>query len=1314
MEVRMTVHLPRRLPRPVDVVVRWEGRPRVAALRRALRDGLGEPVDVLVVGGRPVADDAVLGMPPLLDGVSVAVLPAVRAGPPPSEGAGGAAGVLRIAVVGGPDAGRSRPLLPPGLDVGRGPASGLRVEDPSLSRVHARVVVDASGVHVEDVGSTNGVLVDGVRVEGRCGVDTRSAVVVGGSTLRLRRPVGAGLPVVHPGDGTAVVHPVAAASTPGVSRRVRAPDPPSEPHRTRVPWLAALVPVPVALGLAVVLGPHLLAFALLGPVMVLATTLGDRWSGGRTRRRSRADHAAAVLAARADLAAALDTESRRRHAVNPDPHAVLELVEHRLPGLWSAPGPGATVRLGLGDVVAATQWVTATGPEPVTVRDVPVVVDLAAVRVLGVVGSRGEVRRTLDWVLGQLCAALRPGRLRLVLPEDDPGLAGWRLVPAAAADAPAAGAVTVVVASTAHGGGAPSPPEDGVVILATAARDQLPAGCAVLEPGEDGRHRLTTPDGSVTLLRADGVGGWWADRVQRALAPLRLPAHGGPDRLPARLELRDLLGPDRLTVDGVRAHWEQAGGDGPVAVVGRHPGGVLRLDLRRDGPHVLVGGTTGSGKSEFLRTLVVGLALESPPERLTLLLVDFKGGAAFGACATLPHVVGLLTDLDDHLVERALSSLRAELRRREEVLAAAGAADVDDLPPGPVRDSLPRLVLVVDELRALVDALPDLARGLVRLAAQGRSLGIHLVLATQRPGGAVTGEVRANVDLRIAFRVRDRSDSVDVVEDPGAADLDPDLPGRALARGADGAVTAFQAALVTPAPRSGGDAVEVEVLDGVCTAPLADAPPRDRAREVAAVVDVLRAAAAGRAALRPRAPWLPSLLPVVRRGDPDAGPGVLAVVDEPDLQRRRPLGLDDDVAVWRFVGRPRTGRTSALRALVTSAVEQRSAGGLHVHVVESGGALAAALAGVPHLGTACRTGDAEAFAALIAHLTGEVARRREAPDRSAACPRLLLVVDGWEALVEADDPRSAEPGSDLLLRLLRDGAGVGLVAAVAGGRALLQTRWQGLGGRTVLLGPPDPLDAAVAGVRAGDLPHDPPPGRGLLAEDRRELQVVAVSPEDLGRAVAGPQAGRDPVPWRYRPLPVVVRRSEVPGSPPDGLLLGVSGPTASPWTWSPRGTAGRLLVAGPPRSGRTNALRVLAEAASRAGRPVVLVGPDDEPEVLTRLLGRHPDLLVLVDDVDRVVDGPLEPVLSEAARRADRGDGALVVATTASSLGSRFRGLDVDTARRGHALLLSPSSRDGDVVGVRLPRAGTASIVPGRGVVVSDGRVSAVQVLLDG
>ncbi len=441
----------------------------------------------------------------------------------------------------------------------------------------------------------------------------------------------------------------------------------------------------------------------------------------------------------------------------------------------------------------------------------------------------------------------------------------------------------------------------GLVLVAAPEGAGLPDGCRRrVEVLGGGWHVLTTPDDTARFV-GDGVGPAWRDRLARALAPLREDGAGAA-ALPRSQVIAEVVGAEALTPDGLGHRWSTS--RGPTATVGSTADGPFVLDLAIDGPHVLVGGTTGSGKSEFLRTLVTGLALDSPPERLTLLLVDFKGGAAFGPCADLPHVVGLVTDLDDHLVRRVLVSLEAELRRRERMLAGVGAADVTDYqrraPQG--AEPLPRLVVVVDELRALVDEHPDAVSGLVRVAAQGRSLGIHLVLATQRPAGTITAEVQANVNLRLAFRVRDRADSVHVVEDDAAARLPADVPGRGVARGGDGALTTFQVALVAPAPTVTSP---VEVRAAGLVAP--GRPDREghRSAELATVVEVVRRTHRASGGTPPRRPWLPPL-------PSDLGPGEVAAGT---IATGRRAGPPATVAVG--VGRPRPavegGRSPAHR-----------------------------------------------------------------------------------------------------------------------------------------------------------------------------------------------------------------------------------------------------------------------------------------------------------------------------------------------------------------------------------------------------------------
>src|SRR6185312_9273348 len=158
----------------------------------------------------------------------------------------------------------------------------------------------------------------------------------------------------------------------------------------------------------------------------------------------------------------------------------------------------------------------------------------------------------------------------------------------------------------------------------------------------------------------------------------------------------------------------------------------------------------------------------------------YKGGAAFGACSSLPHTVGFVTDLDGGLAERALVSLTAELKRRETLLAHEGVADIDAYRNTGQR--LARLVIVVDEFASLAEELPDFVGGLVGIAQRGRSLGVHLILATQRPEGAVSADIRANTRLRICLAVAREAESRDVIDSTAATAISRTTPGRALVR----------------------------------------------------------------------------------------------------------------------------------------------------------------------------------------------------------------------------------------------------------------------------------------------------------------------------------------------------------------------------------------------------------------------------------------------------------------------------------------------------------------------------------------------------
>jgi S-DNA-T family DNA segregation ATPase FtsK/SpoIIIE len=201
--------------------------------------------------------------------------------------------------------------------------------------------------------------------------------------------------------------------------------------------------------------------------------------------------------------------------------------------------------------------------------------------------------------------------------------------------------------------------------------------------------------------------------------------------------------------------------------------GVVAIDLIGAGPHALVGGTTGSGKSELLRALALGWAASASPSSAQLLFVDFKGGATFDRLTELPHAVGLVTDLDPIVAQRAVRSLRAELRNRERALADAGLRDVREQP-----SLLPRLLVLVDEFATLVSTFPELHAEFSDVAARGRSLGVHLVLCTQHPASVVRDAIAANCPVRLSFRVTDAGSGGIIGE--RARELIAAPPGRAV------------------------------------------------------------------------------------------------------------------------------------------------------------------------------------------------------------------------------------------------------------------------------------------------------------------------------------------------------------------------------------------------------------------------------------------------------------------------------------------------------------------------------------------------------
>lgn len=785
---------------------------------------------------------------------------------------------------------------------------------------------------------------------------------------------------------------------------------------------------------------------------------------------------------------------------------------------------------------------------------------------------------------------------------------------------------------------------------------------------------------------------------------------------PRDATLGDLPGvppPDGLAV---AAAWARDGAAAHLAApLGTGTGGeACVLDLVRDGPHALIAGTTGAGKSELLTTLVLSLALLHPPARLAVLLIDFKGGSGLGPLARLPHVVGHVHDLDLATARRTLVGLRAELRRREGILTARGCTDLAELDPGdPVTPG--RLLVVVDELRALVDDLPEAGAVLARLAAQGRSLGLHLVLATQRPAGAVTADLRANVSLRLALRVADEEDSRDVVGTPAAAHVDVGQPGRALVRVGSRPVTTLQVARA----RHRRERPPVRLLPHGHHDPpgwRAGAPTDD---DVGAWVAACRVAAADRPG--PPVPWvpeLPSTLPADATGsDPTDADGLLvAVADLPQEQRRADVRWHGRNGPLLAAGGPRSGRSTTLLTVGTHAL----LAGSSVHAIGLPDPLVARLrdASHEHVGTTVPLGDTHRVLLLLDAL---------ATGAPAAAPRTLLLVDGVDVLLEELGQHARGIGLDLLSGLLRRPP-VGVHVAASGAVTPGLARLQGSFGLRLVLPVPDAgLDAQLGVPRELSGPRTAP-GRAVACTGAGAALAQVVLPSSAPAMVPGP----DVAPLRLgrlpdRCAPPRVRPTDAAHRP---VPLGLGGPLPEQVGVDP---ARPLVVTGPPGSGRSSTLRTLARGWAARGHPVVLVrvgtAPEDAvpgvevlgPAAAAEQLDRRvptgataaPAPVVLVDDVDlveRQVPGMaarLEELLVGHPRV-----GHVVLATTTEQAATGFRGPVAAALRCRQVLVLDARGpAAGDLLGP------TAALhvdphrrPPGRGVLRDGHRLVRVQV----
>lgn len=813
-------------------------------------------------------------------------------------------------------------------------------------------------------------------------------LTVGSVLLRMSAPVEADAAVTESADGFGIDYNRPPRIAPHLDgERVRLPSPPSAPAKR--PFPAAMMIAPVIMGffmVAIFKSYYFLAFILLGPMMMVSNWVTGRRSARKEYEEADRQYNRRRVVVEDGVREAVARERRIRHVTAPDPAAVALMATGPGSRLWERrrhDPDHLVLRLGTADQPSLRELEDPARDENHrTIRwnipDAPIGMDLTGHGVVGVAGPAAEVQPLARWMAVQAAVLHTPRDLRIVLLTDSSRAGDWawvRWLPHVRPAAPGgplvligndpestAARVSELVAqiqvrkrATGSDRNAALVGPD-VLVIADGARRlrDVPGMVQVLTEGPatrvfslclDEQERLLPEESTGVVLaeagrltvkrpgtpevpgvRADQVTPEWCEQVARAVAPVRDVSPEHDAGLPQRVKLLDLLNQEPPSAEKILAGWRSR----PAAtsfVLGSGFEGPFSLDLVQDGPHGLVAGTTGSGKSELLQTFVASLATANRPDELTFVLVDYKGGSAFKECANLPHTLGMVTDLDAHLVERALESLGAELMRREHVLAAADAKDLPEYQAkraaDPTLAPLPRLLLVIDEFATLVREVPDFVPGLISIAQRGRSLGIHLILATQRPAGVVTADIRANTNLRIALRVTDTSESQDVIDVNDAVDISATTPGRALVRRGPKSADPFQTAWVgaeRPRPKS---AEETEADSGTRKPVVASELSWDALGRAAApaasevvltqsvqapaptdlqvLVDEIRGAADQIEDYTPQpSPWLPALERRVLLDDLDAMNPVregrllipYALEDVPQLQQRHVAAAD--------------------------------------------------------------------------------------------------------------------------------------------------------------------------------------------------------------------------------------------------------------------------------------------------------------------------------------------------------------------------------------------------------------------------------------
>jgi DNA segregation ATPase FtsK/SpoIIIE, S-DNA-T family len=1195
--------------------------------------------------------------------------------------------------------------------------------------------------------------------------------------------------------------------------------PPQLPHSATPSGLMRVLPVGMSIatmgvmavtfsGSGVARSPAFLAFPMM---MLLSFALTSLTQRGRRRGgeidAGRTDYLGYLTRLRRTVA---ETAAAQRTALtwsHPDPAALWTLIGG--PRMWERRATDhdfCWVRVGVGTRPLSTKLLApelhaGQRADPVTaaaanrfihthatIASAPIAVELTGGTSVTVDGDLAEVRGLLRAMICQLVVLHPPDQLRIVGVVDVRNRSHWdwlKWLPhnqhPAVSDS--AGTVRMVYHSAAAAQcaltGAALPPHVVVIEDLEGSGDLDSAGtitgAIVLKagPGRTGSPLTIKAAGAVpALTHPDQMDPVDALICARRLAAYRVDARSDRDLGPG---WSSLVGIDDIAHFDPTALWRSSDQHARLRVpIGSTVDGApLELDIKEAaengmGPHGLCVGATGSGKSELLRTVALGMMARNSPEVLNLLLIDFKGGATFLDLARAPHVAAVITNLCEEapLVARMQDALAGEMNRRQELLRTAGCAGVAAYEQvrrtGAALPALPALFIVVDEFSELLSQHPGFADMFVAIGRLGRSLGMHLLLASQRLDEGRLRGLEAHLSYRVCLKTLSASESRIVLGTADAYEL-PNTPGAGLLRSGSGELTRFQTAFVSGPLCADGPArdtvsahpetsASVQMFTAQAVGPIArvadpdGTPPPTMLRTV---LDQLsgHGPPAHRVWLPPlgSAPPLHSLL---RDAEWKRLTVVIGIVDRPFEQRRTPLVVDLSAAAGNvaIVGAPQSGKSTTLRTLITALARTHDPGQVQFYCLDFGGGTLGSLRALPHVGAIATRAEPRLVARMIAEIES-ILRSREA----ACCEQnvdggdpfgdVFLIIDGWASLRhEFDEVEEA------INSIAGQGLSFGIHVVLSASRwAEIRPSLKDQIGTRIELRLGDPADSELDRKRAHEVPRDRP-GRGLSHDG---LHMVISSPIDVDELRCGHgELAAPPVPLLPTHVDhhVVVDRT---GNEFDGrMVLGLEERRLRPVAVDFERDS-HLLILGDNECGKTATLRTLCREIVRTKTAVEaqlllidfrrgLLGVVESrhlagyamsptalralmPDTLDLLRSRMPaadvtqaqlrarswwsgpDVYVVVDDYDLVATpagNPLLVLLEYLPHARDLGLHLVVARRSGGAARGLFEPLLAGLREIGcMGLMMSARPDDGSLLGPGRP----TRLPPGRGVFVTAG-----------